>query len=76
MEVDTKINMIAIPPVMSQAQFAAFVGKDEKTIRSWVITRAVPTIKMGGSRLINLEKFRTDLAAGKDEFVKGDYDDV
>lgn len=75
MEIDTKINLVVIPPLMSQEQFCAFVGKSETTVRGWVATRAVPTVKVGGSRLINFEKLREDLREGKAEFVRGDYDD-
>lgn len=75
MELDTKINLVVIPPLMSQEQFCAFVGKSETTVRGWVATRAIPTVKVGGSRLINFEKLRNDLREGKAEFVRGDYDD-
>ena len=55
MELDRKINLVAIPPLLSQARFAEFVGKEPKTIRSWVITKAIPTVKVGGSRMVNIE---------------------
>ena len=75
MELDTKINLVAIPPLMSQEQFAVFVGKGKTTVRGWVATRAIPTVKIGGSRLINFEKLRADLRNGKTEFSRGDYDE-
>ena len=48
MELDKKINLVAIPPLLSQARFAEMVGKEPKTIRSWVTTKAIPTVKVGG----------------------------
>lgn len=75
MELDKKINLIAIPPLLSQARFAEMVGKEPKTIRSWVITRAIPTVKVGGSRMVNIEMLKNDLEGGKKAFLAGDYDD-
>lgn len=75
MDPETKLSLVAIPPVMSQEQFALFVGKTKTTVRGWVATRAIPTVKIGGSRLINFEKLRADLRDGKKEFSRGDYDD-
>jgi hypothetical protein len=73
MELAEKVNLVAIPPLLSQERFAELVGKEPKTIRSWVTTRAIPTVKMGGSRLVNIEKLRQDLQGGKQKFVAGDY---
>ena len=72
-ELATTINLVSIPPVLAQSQFATLIGKPPKTVRSWVTTRAVPTVKVGGSRLINIEKLRHDLANGKATFTAGDY---
>jgi hypothetical protein len=76
MELDTKINLIAIPPLLSQARFAELVGKEPKTIRSWVTTKAIPTVKVGGSRMVNIEQLRNDLERGKKTFIAGDYEEV
>lgn len=75
MELDRKINLVAIPPLLSQVRFAELVGKEPKTIRSWVITKAIPTVKVGGSRMINIEQLRNDLEDGKKAFIAGDYQD-
>jgi hypothetical protein len=75
MELDKKINLVAIPPLLSQARFAEMVGKEPKTIRSWVITKAIPTVKVGGSRMVNIEMLKNDLEGGKKAFLAGDYDD-
>ena len=75
MELDKKINLVAIPPLLSQARFAEMVGKEPKTIRSWVITKAIPTVKVGGSRVVNIEMLKNDLEGGKKAFLAGDYDD-
>lgn len=76
MDLDTKINLVVIPPLMSQEQFSVFIGKPQSTITGWVATRAVPTVKVGGSRLINFDRLCSDLRGGKAQFVRGDYDDV
>ncbi|MBL4566746.1 MAG: DNA-binding protein [Porticoccus sp.] len=73
MELDKKINLVAIPPLLSQARFAELIGKEPKTIRSWVITKAIPTVKVGGSRMVNVEQLRNDLGGGKKSFIAGDY---
>jgi hypothetical protein len=75
MELDRKINLIAIPPLLSQVRFAELIGKEPKTVRSWVVTKAIPTIKVGGSRMINIEQLRCDLERGKKAFIAGDYND-
>lgn len=75
MELDKKINLVAIPPLLSQARFAEMVGKEPKTIRSWVTTKAIPTVKVGGSRMVNVEMLKNDLEGGKKAFLAGDYDD-
>jgi hypothetical protein len=75
MELDKKINLVAIPPLLSQARFAEMVGKEPKTIRSWVTTKAIPTVKVGGSRMVNIEMLKNDLEGGKKAFLAGDYDD-
>ena len=73
MELDKKINLVAIPPLLSQVRFAELIGKEPKTIRSWVITKAIPTVKVGGSRMVNVERLRNDLEGGKNSFIAGDY---
>lgn len=75
MELDKKVNLVAIPPLLSQARFAEMVGKEPKTIRSWVTTKAIPTVKVGGSRMVNIEMLKNDLEGGKKAFLAGDYDD-
>jgi hypothetical protein len=73
MEIDERGCSLAPPPVMSQAKFADLIGKEEKTVRSWVTTRAIPTVLVGGSRLIHFERLRSELAGGKYRFAAGDY---
>ena len=75
MDLNSSISLVAIPPLMSQEQFSIFIGKPQTTVTGWVATRAIPTVKVGGSRLINFEKLRSDLREGKAHFQRGDYDD-
>ncbi len=74
MELGEKINLVSIPPLLSQARFAELIGKESKTIRSWVTTWAIPTVKVGGSRMINVEKLQQEPARSKKIFSAGDYD--
>jgi len=76
MDLNSSISLVAIPPLMSQEQFSVFIGKPQSTVTGWVATRAVPTVKVGGSRLINFERLCADLRDGKAHFQRGDYDDV
>ena len=48
MELDRKINLVVIPPLLSQARFAELIGKEPKAIRSWVITKAIYTYSKSG----------------------------
>jgi hypothetical protein len=74
MEIDTKINLVVMPPLMSQEQFSVFVGKPMTTIVGWVNTKVIPTVKVGGSRLIDFNRLQKDLLDGKEHFAAGDYD--
>lgn len=73
MELEQTIKLVTIPPLLSQARFAELIGKESKTVRSWVVTRAIPTVKVGGSRMINVERLREDIRGGKVVFAAGDY---
>lgn len=55
--------------------FSLMVGVTQDTVKSWVQTGTVPSIKMGRPRLVNLELIRKDLGKGKTIFAQGDYDD-
>lgn len=55
--------------------FAAMVGVSHDTVKSWMQTGTVPSVKMGRPRLVNLAAIRTDLSKGKTIFAQGDYAD-
>ena len=69
------LNYVSIPPVMSQEQFAAFVGVTQDTGRGWIQTDAVPRVKIAGRNFVNLERMTQHLRDGKDIFTRGDYTD-
>lgn len=75
MDLNQKINLSVLPPVMSQQQFASFTGVTDDTVRGWVENKTVPTVKIGRQRFINVTNFAEELRSGKSIFVKGDYDE-
>lgn len=67
------VNLSVISPVVSQEQFAAFVGTTPDTVRGWVENDTLPHVKMGRQRFINVIAFVDDLKSGKTIFSRGDY---
>src|SRR3990167_2957575 len=61
--------------ICSHEIFAAMVGVTADTVKSWMQTGTVPSVKMGRPRLVNLAQVRADLSRGKTIFVQGDYSD-
>ncbi|MFO1390462.1 hypothetical protein [Cellvibrio sp.] len=70
----TPLTLSVIPPVCSQEQCAVFLGVTKDTIRGFVETDALPTVKIGRQRFINFQKLLSDLQAGKTQFTRGDYE--
>ena len=62
-----------LEPVMSVEKAAQVSDVSEGTVWGWINKDVIPHVKMGRRRLINLERLRADLAAGKKEFCAGDY---
>lgn len=69
----TIVSLTALPPVSSQEQFASFMGTTKDTVRGFVETDALPHVKIGRQRFINVVKFVADLQSGKTVFTRGDY---
>lgn len=67
------LNISVLPPVLSREQFAAYTGTTNDTVRGWIQTNTIPTIKMGRQRLVNIAKLVKDLQNGKTNFRQGDY---
>ncbi|OHC26905.1 MAG: hypothetical protein A2Y50_15595 [Pseudomonadales bacterium RIFCSPLOWO2_12_59_9] len=44
-------------------------------VRGWVENQAIPTVKIGRRRVINLHRIRRDIDQGKTIFCSGDYSD-
>ena len=70
---NSPIHLSVLPPVSSQEQFAQFLGVTKDTVRGWVETDAVPHVKIGRQRFINVVRFVKDLDAGKTVFSRGDF---
>lgn len=68
------INMSVISPVCSQDQCATLFGVSKGTIRGFVETDALPTVKIGRQRFINFLRLSADIQAGKTVFTRGDYE--
>lgn len=71
---NTQLTLSVIPPVCSQDQCATFMGVTKDTIRGFVETDALPTVKIGRQRFINFSRLLADLQAGKTVFTRGDYE--
>lgn len=70
----TPLTLSVIPPVCSQEQCATFMGVTKDTIRGFVETDALPTVKIGRQRFINFLRLSADIQAGKTVFTRGDYE--
>lgn len=55
--------------------FASMVGVTQDTVKAWMHSGTVPSVKMGRPRLVNLAQIRSDLSKGKTIFSQGDYSD-
>lgn len=62
-----------LPPIASQEKFSTLIGVTKDTIRGFVETDALPHVKIGRQRFINIVKLVDDLKAGKTTFARGDY---
>jgi excisionase family DNA binding protein len=71
---NTPVRLSVLPPVSSQEQFSNFTGVSRDTVRGWIETNAIPHVKIGRQRFINVVRFVQDLESGKTQFTRGDYD--
>ncbi len=67
------VNLSVIAPVVSQEQFATFIGSTPDTVRGWVENDTLPHVKIGRQRYINIIAFVDDLKNGKTIFSRGEY---
>lgn len=70
---NTPINLSVLPPVSSQEQFSQFLGVSKDTVRGWIETDAVPHVKIGRQRFVNIVAFVKLLESGKTVFTRGDF---
>ncbi|MBB6523838.1 excisionase family DNA binding protein [Pseudoteredinibacter isoporae] len=71
----TPVQLSVLPPVMGQEQFATYCGTTKDTVRGWVQTGTLPSVKIGRQRLVNLSLLQDELKAGKEFFESGHYTD-
>lgn len=65
-------------PFCTKFVLAQMLGLDqisEDTVRGWIESYTVPTVKIGRHRVVNLHRIRRDLERGKTIFCSGDYAD-
>lgn len=72
-DVDVESGLSALPPIASQERFSTLIGVTKATVRGFVETDALPHVKIGRQRFINIVKLVDDLKAGKTIFARGDY---
>jgi len=74
-EFTSPVQLSVLPPIMGQEQFATFCGTSKDTVRGWIQTSTLPSVKMGKKRFVNVAALQDDLKRGKDIFSSGDYSD-
>ncbi len=67
------INLTTLPPILSREQFAVFIGTTADTVRGWMQSNTIPSVKVGRQRLVNVALLVRDLHNGKTIFNQGDY---
>lgn len=72
-DVEVESGLSVLPPIVSQERFSILIGVTKATVRGFVETDALPHVKIGRQRFINIVKLVDDLKAGKTIFVRGDY---
>ena len=71
---ETPLKLVAIPPVMSQEQFAIHLGVSQDTVRGWIQADTIPKVKIGKQNFVNVQLLQAELSKGKDIFSRGDYE--
>jgi excisionase family DNA binding protein len=67
------INLSVLPPLLSREQFASFAGITADTVRGWIQSHTIPSVKIGRHRLVNVALIIEELQSGKKAFSQGDY---
>jgi excisionase family DNA binding protein len=67
------INLSVLPPLLSRDQFASFAGITPDTVRGWIQSATIPSVKIGRHRLVNVALIVKELQNGKTAFSQGDY---
>ena len=75
MDFEVPVVLSVMPPACSQVQFAGFLGVTKDTVRGWVESDTLPTVKIGKNRYIDVDRYLRDVRAGKTIFCSGDYRD-
>lgn len=72
------VQMITLAEFCEPALYAQMLGVTEDTMRNWVQSKVLPTVKVGRRRLIDRTKIKRSLDSGKtvfqrDDFSEGEY---
>lgn len=70
---EARAGLSVLPPIASQEHFSNLIGVTKATVRGFVETDALPHVKIGRQRFINIVRLVDDLKAGKTTFARGDY---
>jgi len=71
---EIRTGLMVLPPIASQEHFSNLIGVTKATVRGFVEIDALPHVKIGRQRFINIVKLVDDLKAGKTTFARGDYE--
>ncbi|MDP2506720.1 helix-turn-helix domain-containing protein [Oceanobacter sp. 3_MG-2023] len=66
-------KIMAIPPVLTQEQFADLAGLSPDTVRGWIYAKTIPSVKIGRLRLVNADLLALHIREGKEVFSQEDY---
>ncbi len=68
-----QIQLVKLAPILSQEEFAAFVGTTKCTVKGWINNKTIPSVKMGKQRFVDIVNLTGALQMGKEYFKPGDY---
>ena len=53
--------------------FAVMIGVSVDKVRNWLELGMIPSVRVGGVQMVNLQNLQLELLKGKDGFTEGDY---
>ncbi len=67
------IQLVTLPPVLTQAQFAAFTGTTKLTVKGWINNKTIPSVKIGKQRFVDVVNLVEQLKLGREVFCAQDF---